>query len=358
VTFLENLPLEERITDSEIVSRLRNMFLEARDEKRARYDTWTRNYRLVHNKFGGGQQGSSSWAPAPKDSEIYPGLSALVAWMTDQEIGIDLIPSADPQSQMFDLVSHIADDLNDVLATVWMTESYDAQIKLCLWDAFMFGIGIFKNVWDAKLSGGYGDAKLKRIDPWCWYPDPNATSIDDLEYCTEARRMSFEEIKRRFPDTYTKIESGTGGDTTFDDRPTVFGEQGRGVKTNPGSIPGSGTFSSPGASVQGRWGGRSKGNQTEQRENFVVYEYWIRQVKVEREDYPEIEQDDDRPLNDYASTRSGAASSSATVKSFSTSWRRTCFPQAPTRTNGLCSTTSGSSTASASSITWPSRKSM
>src|SRR4051812_12622670 len=102
--------------DEGVVSSLRRMYLLARDEKRSRYDTWMRNYRLVNNRISGGAS-QSNWMPAPRDSEIYPALSSLVAWMTDQEIDIDLIPAADPNSQLYNYVSRLADDLNDVMST-------------------------------------------------------------------------------------------------------------------------------------------------------------------------------------------------------------------------------------------------
>ena len=156
MTLTEFMPRAQ--PDLQVVSDLRTLFLIARDEKRNRYDTWMRNYRLVNNRIGGTV---SNWMPAPRDSEIHPSLSSLVAWMTDQEIDIDLIPAADPNSQLFSYVSKIADDLNDVMYTNWQVEDYDAQIKLALWDACMYGTGIIKNIWDNASAGGYGNAVMR-----------------------------------------------------------------------------------------------------------------------------------------------------------------------------------------------------
>src|SRR5215510_7515094 len=215
----------------QLVSDLRQLYLIARDEKRQRYDNWMRNYRLLNNRVGGTVQ---NWMPAPRDSEIYPGLSSLVAWMTDQEIDVDLIPSSDPNSQLYDYVSKIADDLSNVFSTTWLTEGFDSQIKLALWDATMYGTGILKNVWDNALSGGYGNAKMCRTDPWAFYVDPNATSLCDAEYMIEVRKVSFDEIERRFPDSYQKVTSSSSSTPDgYDEKPRLFSSDRR-VMTNPG----------------------------------------------------------------------------------------------------------------------------
>src|SRR5271165_1460288 len=89
----------QRSTDDEVVRRLSILYQIARDHKRVRYDNWTRNYRLVNNRFG--QNQAQNWMPAPRSSEIYPHLSSLTAWMTDQEMDISFVPAADPHSDFF-----------------------------------------------------------------------------------------------------------------------------------------------------------------------------------------------------------------------------------------------------------------
>ena len=230
--------------ESATVNKLRELYLIARNSKRARYDTWIRNYRLVNNRFGGGQ--SSNWMPSPRDSEIYPGLSSLVAWMTDQDIDIDLIPAIDAAAPLYDTLSVLSSDLENVLMTNWMVEAFDAQIKLSLWDAFQYGSGIFKSVWDNQLANGYGNAVLRRVDPWAFYVDPYATSLDDAEYMIEVRRMSWEEIERRFPETSSKVRDSSSD--SIDEKPDLYNDVSRTGKANPGTIPQSGVWpgSSPG----------------------------------------------------------------------------------------------------------------
>jgi hypothetical protein len=272
-------PARRRSRDEDelrLVSRLRNLFQYARDEKRKKYDTWLRNYRLLNTRFGGN---TAAWMPSPRDSEIYPTLSALVAWMTDQNTKVQLTPAADPNGQFYDLISKKANDLETVYYSTWITEDYDGQIKLALWDELLYGTGILKSVWDNALSGGQGNAMLKRVDPWAWYPDPNATSTDDMEYCCELRRMSLQEIERRWPEAYEMLLAGGGTDEDIDKRPDIHGQSGSPM-TGAHQLPnGNISFTRP---RQGRSG------QPDQLPGYVVYEFWLRENDEWFDEYDEL----------------------------------------------------------------------
>lgn len=252
-------------TDEALVNRLRYLYQIARDHKRLNYDRWIRNYKLVNNRIA---TSGPNWMPAPRDSEIYPVLSSLVAWMTDQQIGIEAIPAADPNSSHYEFYSDIANDLSDIIYTTWVTEGYRAQVKLGLWDAFMYGTGIVKNVWDQSLSGGYGNAILRRTDPWAFYPDPYATSMQDMEYCVEVRRMSLDEIERRWPGSRTWLEAkGAGGDQ-IDEKPDLNTPNSTIPKANPGALPsGNGIYGAANPYLK----------LYEPLPGYVVYEFWLRE---------------------------------------------------------------------------------
>lgn len=254
-------------SDSRLLNYLRNLFQVARDHKRTRYEAWMRNYRLVNNRLG--VSPGASWMPNPRDSEIYPTLSALVAWMTDQHTTADFIPAADPFSDYFQYMVDIADDLSDIVYTTWLTENYDAQIKLHLWDAFQYGTGILKSVWDNSLSHGYGNAMLKRVDPWSFYPDPHATSLDDGNFFIEARRVSYDEIERRWPDKCEQVRAqGDGSISGIDIAPTLFTDTSHPAMANPGPLP----------SGQARYGqAKATNQQYEPLPGYVIYEFWIRE---------------------------------------------------------------------------------
>lgn len=282
-------PNSSSIKDDELVANLRRLYLAARDKKRERYPSWQRNYRLLNNTSS--TPYTSNWAPIPRDSEIYPYISSMVAWMTDQTTLIDVFPAADPHSPYYDFMSKISNDLSAVLYSTWMTEGYNSQIKLCLWDTFCYGTGILKNVWDNSLCDGYGNAVIRRVDPYAFYPDPNATSLEDCEYMVEQRQMSLNEIYRRYPNHAPVVEAkGTSADPS--DKPAYTGiGSGDGLAPpNPGSINGINlNFSRPNA--------KNKGYAPIPM--VTVYEYWIKDNVYSEEVTEEgIEPPDDKD-NEY-----------------------------------------------------------
>lgn len=267
-------------TDQDLISRLVLLFNRAKDHRRAFIGQWEKNYKLVHNKQG--PSNTSSWVPTPRDSEIYPHLSALVAWMTDQPIEIDLIAASNPQTPYAQQMNNAANDLAQVLRANWNVEDYAGQIKLALWDAFQYSVAIFKTVWDNSLSDGMGNAMLKRVDPFMFYPDPNATSMDDAEYMIEARRMTWDEVERRFPDTVHKIK-GDDGDA-LDERPdSASTSSGKDSPLNTAN------FGPVGAGQQ-RWS-KSRTMSGSERLGVTVYEFWIRENIETEEEYDDYEKE-------------------------------------------------------------------
>ncbi|HXA31501.1 MAG TPA: hypothetical protein VNV87_04520 [Acidimicrobiales bacterium] len=283
-------------TDKEqlLVSRLRTLFSYARDQKRVRYETWQRNYRIVHNRLN--LPSVSSWMPGPRDSEVYPVLSSLIAWMTDQSPSIDVVPAADPTSSMYPFVAQTAIDLSTVLNSLWVADSFNVPVKLALWDAAMYGIGILKSVWDNSAAGGLGNAKLLRVDPYSFYPDPRATSFDDAEFFVEARELTFEQIERMYPDASIILSASGGGDDVIDSRPDLGSDMGAQPKTGPGVvIPGSGTYGSVGANAHNYLNRRvtRPDGEVAPTTRYRVYEFWLREND---EWFDDDGPDDDQPI--------------------------------------------------------------
>ena len=270
-------------TDSDLVLQLRDLYRAARDTKRPRYNVWIRNYGIVNNRAPGKAVASSTgngWMPNPQDSEVYPTCSSLVGWMTDQNTQCHFIPAVDPNSSIFDFYSKLSNDLTTVVRSAWENEDYTQQIKLTIWDALIYGVGILKTVWDAGASGGYGDAKIIRVDPYSFYPDPNCSSLEDAEYFVEARYMSYEEIERKYPDTAWHLEEKPlgGSSETIDTKPDLYSETYRAPKANPGALPGG----------QVRYGQAKDGKDWIKDKGYVVYEYWLKENSEYFDNYDDL----------------------------------------------------------------------
>ena len=250
--------------EADLIEYCRQLFSQARNRKRGLYDNWSRNYKLVHNR--GPNTGSAS-SPMPRDSEIFPVLSAIIAWMTDQHTSVNINPAVDPNTSYADAWTQVSQDLQDILQSIWINNAEDHQIKLALWDAFTFGPGYFKTIWDQSLDAGEGNTKFIRVDPWCLYVDPTASNVYDAEYLIEVRKMTMNEVRRRWPRTATIVDAAGGMSDQIDERPGLDTRSPRGPMANPGPLP----------SGNGNYGGAMNNPPSiPDNQEVVVYEYWMR----------------------------------------------------------------------------------
>lgn len=253
-----------------LTARLQELYQLAMDAKQRRHAEWTRNYMLTFNRSSGSTTRPGSGV---RDSEIYPIIRNRIAWMTDQRIEFDVYPAVDPQSPFAASEAIIGQHMEIILQSNWQVQGWFKQQSLMLWDSAICGAAINKAVWDSGLDGGIGNAAMQRIDPWKVYPDPDATSMDDLSYLFEVKRMSYDQIQRKFPETSRALieDAVAQGDTgNYAKRPTQ-GNDTQNRMVVPGNIPGNeGTA----------WGRPGQGTQTADSitdQGVNVYECWIRE---------------------------------------------------------------------------------
>ena len=187
---VENKPSADQYS---LTEALYSMFQGAVTARRKRTEQWRRNYMLIMNRWGRSNDD-------PRDSEVYPIMRNRVGWMTDQEINFQLTPATDPFNPYAQMEEKLCEHLETVLRANFVTRNWIKQIVMSIWDAGLYGAGIMKAVWDSGLDGGIGNVDIQRVDPWLFWPDPNATSFNDCEHFFVKHRWSIDEIERRFPD--------------------------------------------------------------------------------------------------------------------------------------------------------------
>ena len=218
--------------DWEKVGRIKDLFYRARTARRPLLDTWTSNYELLHNRAW--SQSRPNWLPSPKVAEIYPTIASITAWETDTMPTFDTVPFSDPNSPHYDEMREKANDLRVALQANWQITGAAAEIQKAVWDKNVYGTGILKAAWDSHLEDGEGDARLTRVDPFWFYPDPDATSIDDARYFFETYELSDDALDERFPGALDRL--GSGGTEEIDRAPTALEERGSQPKANVAPI--------------------------------------------------------------------------------------------------------------------------
>ena len=260
--------------DWELTQSLMSLYEQAKESRKRHQATWRRNYLLTANRqYANDTQ--QPWTPNVTDSEIFPILSSRVGWMTDQNIMPIAAPASTAGEKFQQHYQKLAGDLEAVLQTTANMDGWDKQITLILWDAAQYGAGILKSGWDSGLEKGLGNITMKRVDVWNFFPDPNASSISDAEYFFEVRKMTLDEMERKFPDADIKTIREAA----------LYGDSGSSDNARPGSSTGSSyPMAQPGNlpnSTSTVWGmpGQSRRNSADSvlTEGVNVYECWVRE---------------------------------------------------------------------------------
>lgn len=257
--------------DLEMLARIKQMYQTARKSKQNLLSRWRRNWLLTQ-----GTQWSDyrmAWMPSPFDSEIFPIMANLVGWMTDQSVAFTVNAAVQPNTPWAEYLNSLGDDLEAVLDSNWKVLNWQGRVSRVLWDAGLYGAGIFKAVWDQSLDNGLGNADMTDIDPWNFYPDPLARNELDGQYYIEVRRLAFDVIERKFPERASALlrdlTFNSEGDLDSDSRPSNT-ERSRGqypMSFSSGYKGGSPSMGLPGQS-------RVKALSPE---GILVFEIWMRE---------------------------------------------------------------------------------
>jgi hypothetical protein len=255
--------------EAEFISRLRDVYNQAKETKGSMLNEWKRNYRVTMNRAAPAVPA----APGTRANETFPTVDSRIAWMTDQEIQFSITAACDPFS-MYSMVSDtLGEQLESVLNSTMRSDDWDGEITKMLWDAAMYGAGFLKCVWDSGLTEGMGNVALKCTSPWCLYVDPYATDLEDAQYIIEVHTMSAAEIERRYPDTTQKMihDATLTGDTDRDHLPpnqVTNRQKQAGALIPVDAGQGATTWGAPGSAKQ---------HTNSRQEGVNVYEFWLRE---------------------------------------------------------------------------------
>lgn len=190
--------LADPATTTELANTVRTMFYTARDYRRPLMRWWRRYYEVL-NMRSWSDAGPDNWQPASKIAKVWPIMSSLVAWMTDQRPILQVAPSPEPFTPYADYYQSVANDMNTAIKSSFLSNLLDAEINRVLWDVGTYGIGWVKTLWEPHLADGLGDVVFRRRDPFTIYPDPFARNPADMAYIIEARTVTLRDLDRAYP---------------------------------------------------------------------------------------------------------------------------------------------------------------
>lgn len=270
-----NLSANPSLDEAALVGRMRNLFQRARTERKPWVNQWMKNHRVMRNRTW--LTTRESWLPSPEVPEVRPIIASCVAWVTDQRPSLELAPAAQPFSPYYDQMDKLADDMKTAINAAWVTYQWENEIQKAVWDAYVYDVGYLKTVWDASLAYGLGDVALRRVDPFTFYPDPQATCMEDANYFIEARTVSLQELDRRFPGSAERFEL-QGYTENIDEMPRSPHLNPSAPRANPGAI-------APATTARyGLPGQTSRDSVAIDDRGVTLLECWVREHTAQKDD--------------------------------------------------------------------------
>ena len=279
-TTIPATPSRDPNKDVEIANMVRTLFTQARDYRRPLMPLWRKHYQTLNLRGG---SSASDWAPQPKIAKVWPILSSLVAWMTDQRPILQVSPSPEPFSPYGEFYQQLANDMNTTIKSSFMENKLDAEVTRALWDMGTYGIGWVKTVWEPWLADGLGDAVFRRVDPFTLYPDPFARTPEAMNHVIEAKAVTVDDLDRAFPGA----KAALGMESITEEVEEAPHQLDTTINTNAPRV----NLGPLSPSTAARYAGTSRNGMTKQqlaREVPVVtmLEAWIREHTIEPTDDP------------------------------------------------------------------------
>jgi hypothetical protein len=272
------LPAQVSEQEQRLASHVHHLFSIARTNRRNRVADWRRWDQILSNRTW--LNGRAAYLPSPEIPEAYAILATLVAYIGDSRPSFEAAPAMMPMSSNYDFFQQNCWDLQTVAESVLHNYSTEKEIERCTWDAYRYGTGVLKTTWDQSLDGGLGNVRINRVNPYNFYPDPNASDENDGNYYIEVRTMSMQELDRRFPGAANKLNPVAldNDDPTDPDNP-----QATGVMANPGAITGTGFDGQSAPNTPAAFGrpgqARDAIGDVAFADKVTVVEAWVRQHK-------------------------------------------------------------------------------
>jgi len=142
---------------------------------------------------------------------VKPIVETKTRYLLDSNITTAVIPKIISQIDIekMRIVDKIASFQDDTLKHVFKINKFERIKENFAKHGNITGIGIIETVWDKKMSQGLGDVKIININPLDFFWDPDAKTIEQMNYCFIKLKMSKYTLKKDYavnPDGSVDIE--------------------------------------------------------------------------------------------------------------------------------------------------------
>lgn len=185
-------PDQQEKLEKQVAGEVEQKFSDAKSFKQPTYEKWKRFIDLYQGKHW--KKNIPGWKSKTVENLCFSLVEAMLPLMTDRQPEIIILPTEESDVEL-------SNELNQVLQFIWTKDGIQEKLTKVLRDKLILGTGVLKVRWDPDKDRGLGDITVDVIDPFDFFPDPNATTPEEMEWCIFRTRMSLAKIKRLYGKT-------------------------------------------------------------------------------------------------------------------------------------------------------------
>jgi len=133
---------------------------------------------------------------------IFSTIETIKPIMTDNNPKIMVLPKKPAELSVLDNIQNIID-------YEWTRAKMEIVLPQAITLALQIGTAIIGVFWDGNDDKGLGNVDIQLINPFNFFPDPMATSIDNAEYVIYATYQHVNKLKNKYPKKVDKLIGGT-----------------------------------------------------------------------------------------------------------------------------------------------------
>lgn len=167
---------------------------------RALYDhKWTKYF-----KYYSGQQWDDfvpQFRSRPVVNRTLAAVETILANLTDNRPKIVVLPRTPTDTRVADLLTKLLDYL-------WDRNRMNVRLTLAVKNMLIVGNGFLKVGWNPDADDGLGELEIYTVDPRHIFVAPYATEIDNADFIIHAQNMSYDSVRRMWPEQTEGLVAG------------------------------------------------------------------------------------------------------------------------------------------------------
>jgi len=132
---------------------------------------------------------------------IFATIETIKPIMTDNDPKVLALPKTPKGVEKVEKIQNIFD-------SEWQRAKMGIKLPQAISIALQIGTAIIHMPWDGKDENGLGNVNPTLINPFNFFPDPMATTIDDSEFDIYANYININKLKQKYPKHAEKLSAG------------------------------------------------------------------------------------------------------------------------------------------------------